>query len=578
MIALPRVNDNPPVAPTSPNNPVRAAAPRWACPPWDRDHPAWIALDVDVDPDHLVRLIDLFVDQLDLQPLFNTYAGRGSPPCPPALLVRLVLYQYAHQRTSPEQWLDAIDDSKAVAWLLFGLRPARSTLYDFRDRMAPFIDGWNRQIIQSALAEGYTTAAHAALDGSFLRARASRHHLLGEKGLRQRCQLLEEAVADDDFPCPSKVRISPVLYWGVLLVLAIHLTPPPPSEACQGEAISKAQLFRLVILPRSRPRWMAGTPQGRREQLHGMRRALRRWRGKNKQHQAKQSQRAKKRRRGSDRVVVCVSEPEAALGRDKQKVFRPLYNFQLFRDLDSPFILCYGTFTAVSDSGLMPVMLQRYERMVGWMPVELAVDGIYAKSGLDLAYCDEHEVRLYAPVSDASSKAEAKGAQKGETEKKYGKEKFRYDRARDEYQCPQGEVLTRGCSRTRKRRGDENVVNVEYRAEAAKCAACPQRGRCTSDKQGRAVNRSEHEALAEKLRQRMATEVGKSTYRLRKQTVEQAIAQVKRVLHSDEPLSSYGKPRARLQVGLAVLLLNALELFKARQRAGIEPTAPLTHL
>jgi len=578
MIALPLVNDNPLVAPTPPSNPSRAAAPRWGCPPWDREHPAWIALDVDLDPDHLVRLVDLLVDRLDLQPLFDTYAGRGSPPCPPALLVKLVLYQYACGRTSPEQWLDALGDSKAVAWLLFGLRPARSTLYDFRDRLAPFLDGWNRQVLQSAIAEGHTRAAHAALDGSFLRARASRHRLLGEKGLRRRCQELEEALADDDFPCPSKMHVSPVLSWAVLLVLAIHLAPAPAPGACQGEAISKAQLCRLMVLPRSRPRWMAGTPRGRREQLRGMRRALQRWHRKNKQHQAKQSQRAKKRRRDSDRVAVCVSEPEAALGRDKHKVFRPLYNVQLFRDLDSPFILGYGTFTAVSDSGLMPVMLQRYERMVGWMPVELLVDGIYANSGLDLAYCEKHGVRLYAPVADATRKGAAKGAKKGEKEKKYGKEKFSYDAERDEYRCPQGEVLKRGRSRTRERRGGEEVANVEYRAPASVCAACPQKERCTNDRQGRAVNRSEHEALAEKLRQRMATAVGKSTYRLRKQTVEQAIAQVKRVLHGDEPLSSYGKPRARLQVGLAVLVLNALQLLEARQRAGLELAAPLTHL
>jgi hypothetical protein len=83
-------------------------------------------------------------------------------------------------------------------------------------------------------------------------------------------------------------------------------------------------------------------------------------------------------------------------------VFRPLYNVQLFRDLDSPFILAYGTFTAVSDTGLLPVMLQRYERLVGWLPGEVAADPAYA-TALDLAYCESKHVRLYAP--DASQEA-----------------------------------------------------------------------------------------------------------------------------------------------------------------------------
>ena len=41
-----------------------------------------------------------------------------------------------------------------------------------------------------------------------------------------------------------------------------------------------------------------------------------------------------------------------------------------------------------------------------------------------------------------------------------------------------------------------------------------------------------------------------------------------RLLGSAEPLSSYGKTRARIQVGVVTLLLNALALFQARQRAG----------
>jgi transposase len=578
MIALPLVADKPvvvqsiPCSPTLP--PPRITTARWASPPWDRDHPAWIALDVDLDPDHLARLIDLLADLLDLQPLFDTYAGRGSPPCPPRLLVKLVLYQYARKRTSPELWLQDVKESKPVAWLLFGLQPARSTLYDFRDRAAPLLDGWNRQILQTAIAEGYTTATAAALDGSFLRARASRHHLLGQTALRRRCQLLEEAVAEDDFVPACRVRTSPLTVWCILLTVAL-CTLPALTEACPGERISRAQWIRLLIPPRCYPRWMAGTPQGRREQLRGMRRGLRRWQAKNKQHQAKQSQRAKKRRRSSDRVVICVSEPEAALGRDKRKTFCPLYNTQLCRDLDSPFILGYGTFTAVNDSNLLQVMLQRYERLVGWMPTELDVDGAYP-SGLALAYCDKNGVRVYAPVGGDATRKGSKGSTPGGTAaKQYGKEKFRYDAQRDVYVCPAGQVLKKGHKRRRQRGCKQQVEMVEYRAEPGACSACPQRAACTKGGKGRTVVRSEYEGLVEQLQQRMATPVGKSTYRLRKQTVEQAIAQVKKILHGDEPLSSYGKPRARTQVGLAVLVLNSLQLFKARQRAGVPLDAPL---
>ena len=75
-------------------------------------------------------------------------------------------------------------------------------------------------------------------------------------------------------------------------------------------------------------------------------------------------------------------------------------------------------------------------------------------------------------------------------------------------------------------------------------------------------------------RERMASAEGKSVYRLRKETVELTRARRKGLLGGDKALSSYGKPRARTQLGLVVLLLNALALFRARQRAGRLPTPP----
>ena len=53
------------------------------------------------------------------------------------------------------------------------------------------------------------------------------------------------------------------------------------------------------------------------------------------QLQAENARRTSSKRKKPEKVVVSLSEPEAALGRDKLKVFRPLYNLQLMRDLDS---------------------------------------------------------------------------------------------------------------------------------------------------------------------------------------------------------------------------------------------------
>jgi transposase len=571
MIPLPLLEDNPApaTAPTDAAAPTESSGrPRHAAPPWDHNHLTWLILDADIPEDHLARFVLEFVAQLDLQPLLDSYAGRGSLPCSPELLLRLVFFCYLRKRPSPEQWLEDVRDSLPVRWLLFGLKPARSTLYAFRDRIDPFIDGWHQQLLEVAVYEGYTTGQRAGLDGSFLRARASRHHLLGEKGLRRHCQLLEEAIADDQMTL-HRARRPLCLWtcWWVLVTVAVSVTPSPAAGAAALEMPSPAQLVKLLLPPRLRPAWMAGTPGGRQEQLRGLRRATRRWRAKKKQQEAKcPCRRKNKRGKGEKKVVVCVSEPEAAVGRDKHKVCRPLYNVQIARDLDSEFILGFGTFTAVSDSGLLPVMMERCKKLLGWLPSEVAADHSYA-TALDFAYCVKHDITLYAPLDPMSTKP-------AKPDRKYGKEEFRYDAERDVYVCPAGEELRPGQPHKEKRTGGKTVETVAYQARKSACAGCGQRDRCTKSKKGRIIKRSEHERLLEESRLRLASFAGKTTYRLRKQTVELSIANLKRLLGEDQPLSSYGKPRARVQVGLATLLLNALALFRARQRACRLPPAP----
>jgi hypothetical protein len=55
--------------------------------------------------------------------------------------------------------------------------------------------------------------------------------------------------------------------------------------------------------------------------------------------QARNRQKRASKRTAAERLVLAPADPEAAVSRDKEKVFRPLYNVQLLDDLDSPLIL-----------------------------------------------------------------------------------------------------------------------------------------------------------------------------------------------------------------------------------------------
>jgi len=68
----------------------------------DRETPDWFPASVQehLPEDHLARFVVKIVDQLDLSPLVSAYAGSGSRPYPPAMLVALLFYGYGCPRSS----------------------------------------------------------------------------------------------------------------------------------------------------------------------------------------------------------------------------------------------------------------------------------------------------------------------------------------------------------------------------------------------------------------------------------------------------------------------------------------------
>src|SRR5207245_9312915 len=94
-------------------------------------------------------------------------------------------------------------------------------------------------------------------------------------------------------------------------------------------------------------------------------------------------------------VRISPGDPEAALGLDKLKVYRPLYNVQLMPDLDTPLILAWEVFAQATDAATLPTLLERFRQATGHYPEAALADPSYATE-LDLAACAQAHVTLYA--------------------------------------------------------------------------------------------------------------------------------------------------------------------------------------
>jgi transposase len=476
--------------------------PRFAVPPWTRETPEWKKIDAELDVSHPARRLVDAMALLDLQPLFACYSAGGSDALPPDLMLRIVLIEMWSGRGRPSQWFKDASENTPLRWASFGVRPSRSACYKFRDRLGSVIDQLFKAVLDLAVTEEITPGRRVALDGSFLAANASRHQLLNEERLDKRQQEL--------------------------------------ATICEGDAKGD--------IPEKTPGWMAKTPSTRTKQATRYQRAKVRL----DEFHATNRRQNPARRRPAKKIVVSATDSESALGLDKEKVFRPLYNVQLMKDLDSLLTLNYDVFAQNSDCGTLGPMLQRGRDLFGLLLSDVTCDATYV-TACNLAICARQQVTLCGPwqTNDYSQKAKKK-----KESPMISKDAFTWVPEENQYRCPEGNPLTWIGKNRRKQADGEINIQHSFRCSPEKCQACQRKESCAKNPaRGRSVKRSEHEDLVDAHRIHMETPQAKALYRLRKQTVELQYADMKQNRNLRR-LSGRGLARTRIEVGLTELVYN----------------------
>ena len=132
----------------------------------------------------------------------------------------------------------------------------------------------------------------------------------------------------------------------------------------------------------------------------------------------------------------------------------------------------------------------------------------------------------------------------------YQKKHFIYDPEKDVYRCPAGTGLLYGTT-------DRNGYR-HYRSDKAVCAVCPERERCTKNRQARkTITRHVWEEAKEKANALRLTKWGKKVYARRKETVERSFADAKQ--HHRQ---RYARFRGLMKVQMQCLLAATAQNMK----------------
>ena len=155
-------------------------------------------LDDFIDESNPVRVIDAFVDALDLGKLgFDGVVpeATGRPSYHPSALLKLYIYGYLNRIQSSRRLEREAGRNLEVIWLLRRLTPDDKTIADFRKDNGPAIKKVCAQFVELCREMGLLTKASVAIDGSKFKAVNNRDKNFTRGKVERRRAQLEESVA-----------------------------------------------------------------------------------------------------------------------------------------------------------------------------------------------------------------------------------------------------------------------------------------------------------------------------------------------------------------------------------------------
>ena len=267
----------------------------------------WKEIDQKLPTDDHARIVVRQVEKLDREVVDQLYHGIGSDAYDPIVLLKMVLYQYLKGRRSPASWCEEASLNEAMQWIGFGYMPARRTWYKFRDRVGGVIEELHEQGVNRGIQEGVVDPTTGVQDGTFIAACASRHRMVNQSKLQKRQECLD-AVMQGTFDAQEEVA-----KW------------VPPTISGREDLAQRIEVAAKVLDDRIA------------------------------QNEAK----PKSKRKDSAKITVSLTDPEAPLGREKLKTYRPLYTIQYVVDPVSHLTIAYRCDASASDAGTLAPMIDK---------------------------------------------------------------------------------------------------------------------------------------------------------------------------------------------------------------------------
>ena len=344
-------------------------------------------LDDFVSEDNQARVIDFFIDKLDISGLgFKTEPNdTGRPRYHPAMMLKLYIYGYLNRVQSSRRLEREAQRNVELMWLTGRLAPDFKTIADFRKDNGEAIALVCREFVMLCKKLDLFADAFVAIDGSKFKAVNNRDRNFTRAKMQRRLQQIDESIER---------------YLGQIA-----------SADREESAVAKDKTERLES--------KIAKLEEEMERLKKL--EVRMLEGPDEQ--------------------ISLTDPDArsmaTSGRGSGMVG---YNVQTAVDVKNHLILAHEVTNLGHDRSQLANMAKQAKAVIGTDQLDVVADRGYFK-GEEILDCDQAGITTYLPKPQTSNNI-AKGL--------FSKRDFIYNSADDEYQCPAGEHLIYSSSSVEK--------------------------------------------------------------------------------------------------------------------------------
>ena len=348
-----------------------------------------------VDDENPCRVIDAFVDKLNLAEMGFKYAvtsSTGCRPYAPGDMLKLYIYGYMNRIRSSRRLEAETKRNMEVIWLLNGLVPDDKTICNFRTDNRKELKEVFRMFNKLCISIGLFGRETVSIDGTKIKANNSRRHRFSKKDAEEQLSKLEKRITEflNDLERGDQLEAG--------------------EERIDQAAVASA-LEKL---------------KDRKTEIEDII--------------------AKIEDNGGE--PICTVDKDAALMKQSGgKGYDVCYNIQAAVDEENGLIAHFEVTNRANDISELSGMVRGTKEALGVENINVLADTGYS-NGKEIASCAEAEDTCYIPKPKPSHQPE---------DKRYHRDQFVYDADNNTYTCPEGHVMT--YKRTRERDGNMVYAN-----------------------------------------------------------------------------------------------------------------------